>query len=372
MVAALVAAVVIAVIVIVAAHLGNGSPTAARSAPGSQAPSPTGSSAGQRPGTSPTPAGSSSSAGRTRKSASPSPTPAQSSTGPVPVSPLVPASGALFGAYAEPTGGDSSAAFEGAVLSLERDIHRRLAIDNLYDKWTHKLPISIARWDLSQGRIPMISWAGARTDLIARGSYDSLILASARQLRALHGPVMLRWFYEMDGSAARSLVRSPADYIAAWRHMHDIFVRAGATNVSWIWCPNALHFVGGVAQLYYPGARYVDWICADGYNWAPKITQAPWKSFASIFSTFYRWGIATGKPLMVGEFGVLERTPGAKAAWYRQTDLELRTMFPAIRAVVYFNSDHEGFDWRITTSASALEAFRAFAADPYFCAQPRM
>jgi len=75
---------------------------------------------------------------------------------------------------------------------------------------------------------------------------------------------------------------------------------------------------------------------------------------------------------MVGEFGVLERTPGAKAAWYRQTDLELRTMFPAIRAVVYFNSDHEGFDWRITTSASALEAFRAFAADPYFCAQPRM
>ncbi len=74
---------------------------------------------------------------------------------------------------------------------------------------------------------------------------------------------------------------------------------------------------------------------------------------------------------MIGEFGVLERSAGEKAAWYRQTERQLRTRFPAIRAVIYFNSDHEGFDWRATTSLSALAAFRAFATDPYFSAKPK-
>ena len=290
----------------------------------------------------------------------------------LPTGPLVPAHGALFGAYAQPAGGYSYSQFESAIMQLERGIHRKLAIDSLYAPWAHPLPIGIAQWDLKQGTMPMISWAGANTSQIASGAYDRMFRASAIQLRDLHGPVMLRWFYEMEGSAARSMVRSPASYIAAWRHVHDIFARAGASNVSWVWCPNALHFFDGVAQSYYPGGRYVSWICADGYNWAPKLARAPWKSFADIFSAFYSWGIRANKPLMIGEFGVLERSAGEKAAWYRRTDRQLRTMFPAIRAVVYFNSDHQGFDWRMTTSPSALAAFRAFATDPYFRAMPRV
>ena len=60
--------------------------------------------------------------------------------------------------------------------------------------------------------------------------------------------------------------------------------------------------------------------------------------------------------------------PGAKAAWFTQAAQALRTQFPAIRAVVYFESDHQNFgqyfNWRVTTSQSALAAFRAFAHDP--------
>ena len=377
--AALIAVAAIAAIVIVAAQLGSKSPTVALPAGGSTSAGP---SSGSSPaaasdghGTSgaPSPTGSSTAPGRTKTgSASPSP---GSSAGPAPVpsGSLVPSHGAMFGSYAEPTGGgDTYTAFEGAILTMEHELGRKLAIDNLYDKWTHQLPIRIVRWDLSQGILPMISWAGARTNLITAGRYDRLIRSSARELRALHRPVMLRWFYEMDGSGQHPLVQSPASFVAAWRHVHNIFARAGASNVSWVWCPNALHFVGGVAQRYYPGGRYVDWICADGYNWAPKLRRASWRSFANIFSTFYHWSVGTGKPLMVGEFGVLEGTPGKKAAWYRQTDTQLRTMFPAIRAVVYFNSDHEGYNWRVTTSRSSLAAFRAFARDQWFNARPRL
>jgi hypothetical protein len=374
--AALIAVVAIVAIVIVAAQLSGGPanvalpPSGGRSTSGahsSAAVSPGASSAGRGHSAASTPAGSSPAPGRSRTSPKPSSTlPA------VPSGSLVPGRGAMFGSYAEPTGGDNYVQFEGAILALQRELGRKLAIDNLYDKWTHPLPIRIARWDLSQGILPMISWAGARTNLITAGRYDQLIRSSARELRALHRPVMLRWFYEMDGSHQSPLVQSPASFVAAWRHVHNIFARAGASNVSWVWCPNALHFVDGIAQRYYPGGRYVNWVCADGYNWAPKLRRASWRSFASIFSTFYHWGISTGKPLMVGEFGVMERTPGEKAAWYRQTDFQLRTMFPAIRAVVYFNSDHEGYNWRVTTSQSSLAAFRAFARDGWFSARPRL
>lgn len=339
----------------------NGSPTAP---PGTSSTGPGHSATSTPTGSSPTPGGT--------KITSTSPSSPPSSTTPAPSGSLAPAHGTLFGSYAEPTSGDNYVAFESAILTMEHETGRKLAIDNLYDKWTHPLPIRIVRWDLSQGILPMISWAGARTSLITSGAYDGLIRASALQLRALHRPVMLRWFYEMDGSAARPLVQSPASFVAAWRHVHNIFVRAGASNVSWVWCPNALHFADGVAQRYYPGGRYVNWICADGYNWAPKLRRASWRSFANIFSTFYNWGASTGKPLMVGEFGVLEGSPGRKAAWYRQAASQLQTMFPAIRAVVYFNSDHEGFNWRVTTSPSALAAFRDFARDRYFSARPRI
>jgi Glycosyl hydrolase family 26 len=283
---------------------------------------------------------------------------------------LVPAHGALFGAWAEPIGGANYYAYERAVLKLEHEIGRKLAVDQLYDPWSRPLPLIVARWDLRNGRIPMISWAGYHTNLIAAGRFDREIMAKARQLRALHGPVMLRWFAEMDGRNDRPLVASPASFIRAWRHVHDIFRRAGATNVSWVWCPNAGHFPDGVSQLYYPGARYVDWICADGYNWAPRRQGAPWKNIATIFSSYYSWGIKMGKPLMIGEFGVLERGPGEKAAWFRQTARQLRTLFPRIKAVIYFNSDHQGYDWRVTTSRSALAGFRAFASDPWFSAKP--
>lgn len=349
-----------------AASSGHPAGTGRSATPGTPGgPQPSGSS-GSRGSHSARPGHASKSPHRQHPSARP-----PTSGGSYPAASLAPAFGALFGAWVAPTGGDTYPAVEASIRTFEGEIGRRLAIDQLYVPWGNPFPMAVVDWDISQGTVPMISWAGTHTNEIAAGDYDSVFRAAALQLRALHRPVMLRWFPEMDGSGYRSIVASPHSFIAAWRHVHNIFVRAGATNVIWVWCPNALHFAYGVAQSYYPGSQYVDWIGADGYNWAPKLAGAPWRDFASIFSTFYHWGAATGKPLLVGEFGVLERRPGEKAAWYRQTATELRTRFPDIKALVYFNSDLDGYDWRITTSASSLVAFRAWATDPYFRAQPR-
>jgi hypothetical protein len=294
-------------------------------------------------------------------------------TGPhYPAQSLAPARGALFGAWVQPL--DSSAANpqESAVTSFEQTIGRKLAIDHLYTHWGAPMPVAVAGWDLGNGTIPMITWAAARTDLIAAGRYDSLIRASALELKSLHRPVMLRWFPEMALPAYGQDAVSPASFVAAWRHMHAIFVAAGATNVRWVWCPNHNAFAQGIAQVYYPGNSYVDWVGTDGYNWALPV--AMWSSFAQIFEPFYKWGLPTGKPMIIGEYGTVEGAPGAKAAWFRQADQEIKTKFPALRAVVYFNSDHLNFDryfnWQVTSSKSALAAFRAFANDPYFEARP--
>ncbi|MGO9505173.1 MAG: glycoside hydrolase family 26 protein [Streptosporangiaceae bacterium] len=288
----------------------------------------------------------------------------------LPAGPLVPAAGALFGAWVQPTEGFSVSDEEASVAALEQRLGRSLAIDQLYVRWAAPMPLAVARWDLRRGSIPMISWGGAPTDLIAAGKYDAQIRARALQLRALRGPVMLRWFAEMDGSEHRASAVSPTSFIAAWRHIHDIFASVGATNVRWVWCPNAFNFATGYAQRFYPGSDFVDWVGADGYNWAPRRPDAHWTSFGQIFSSFYQWGVSSGKPLLIGEYGVLEGAPGEKAAWFKQADRELRTQFTAIRAVVYFDSNHEHFDWRVTTSSTAFAAFRAFATDPYFRARP--
>lgn len=288
---------------------------------------------------------------------------------------LVPSHGALFGAWVQPTGGATASNEESAVTTFEHLIGRRLAIDNLYTNWAAPMPLDAARWDLRHGIIPMISWGGTQTSRIAEGADDAQIRARALQLRALHGPVMLRWFWEMDTPANAAIAESPASFIAAWRHIYRIFAQVGATNVRWVWCPTGWGFGKGLAERFYPGSAYVDWIGADGYNWAP-VRQVPWRTFAQIFAAFYKWGASTGKPLLIGEFGVLERAPGQKAAWFAQAERQLQMQLPAIRAVVYFNSYRKNttfnkyFDWKITTSKSSLTAFRAFANNPYFNARP--
>jgi Glycosyl hydrolase family 26 len=293
-----------------------------------------------------------------------------------PASSLAPAHGALFGAWVQATGYSGPDAEQAAVAAFERGIGRTLAINSLYEPWTGPIPSAAIRWDLARGTVPMITWAATRTDQVTAGADDSTIRAEALQLKALRAPVFLRWFPEMDLRENRRNAGSPASFVAAWRRIHLIFQRAGATNVRWVWCPNSSGFAQATAHAYYPGNAYVDWVCADGYNWAPDLPGSSWSSFQEIFAPFYFWGLLAGKPMMIGEFGTVEGKAGAKAAWFSQADSVIRTQFPAIRAVVYFDGEHENFgrafNWKVTTSRSAFAAFRAFARDPYFRARPEL
>jgi beta-mannanase len=280
--------------------------------------------------------------------------------------PVQTAGGVLLGVSVS-TDVRSEAAERSAVERLERAIGRTLDIHHNFYTWDEAFPTDTERHDLRSGRIPMISWngRGVTTKAIAAGRYDDLIEQRARDTKALGQPVLIRWFWEMDGNKKAEFAGTPEEYIAAWRHIVGIFRQQGADNVRWVWCPNASAFNDGEAQEFYPGADFVDWTCADGYNWAPGRAGDDYRSFKEIFSGFYLWAAQQNKPIMVGEFGVQERNPGEKAEWITATREAIKTDFPLLKAIVYFDANKD-YDWRLTTSDSALEAFKQMANDPWF------
>jgi hypothetical protein len=279
-----------------------------------------------------------------------------------------------FGAYVNLTNKWTKSARQHEITSYQRALGRRLAINHRYYRWDSNLANWETRWDVAHGRRPLLSWSHHSASAVASGSEDAVIRRAAQRLHALGKRVLLEWFWEMDLHRYDSLTGSPATFIAAWRHMHRVFEAEGASNVKFVWCPSAAGFETGTAQRYYPGNAYVDWICADGYNWGSVRPSRPWRSFVEIFHAFYHWGsTATSKPLMVGEAGTGEGRPGQKAAWFTGAASGIRRQFPRLKAVVYFDSYDTAnhWNWRTTSSTSARRSYIDWAQSTYFRRLPR-
>ena len=170
---------------------------------------------------------------------------------------------------------------------------------------------------------------------------------------------------------------SPGDYVKAWRHVHDLFTQVGATNVTWVWCPNIVSADTTPLPSLYPGDAYVDWVAMDGYNWGSDRNNV-WRSFSAVFGQTYDElsALAPAKPIMIAETassedgGPLGR-PASKAAWIRDmyaTQLPLH--FPKVRAVLWFNwnDDDPMLDWPIESSSTSIEALADSIASNYYAA----
>lgn len=276
--------------------------------------------------------------------------------------PLAPASGAHFGAHVQ-AADRTEPVVSAAVGQVESAVQRTLGIDHWYEPWPNVFPTWREAWDLSAGRIPLISWGKTYTDQIARGDHDAYIRARAQGVKQLGQPVMIRWFWEMDGSRNTEFAISPTHYISAWRRIVDIFRAEGATNAAWVWCPNASGFNNGEAQNWYPGDGYVDWLCADGYNFYPERTDN--RSFDETFASFYGWARQRPKPIVIGEYGALQAGPGERAAWIDAARTVVKTEMTRILGLAWFHSIHE-HDWTLLSEPSAVDAFRRMGQDPYF------
>lgn len=283
---------------------------------------------------------------------------------------LVPSSpGAYVGTFQPQT---NQAAETADLNSLEAGMGRKEDIAHAFYGWNETFPTWRETWHIQNGRIPMISWDSAKSTEVSAGWYDNMIRTRARGLKALPSKVFLRWFWEMDGASNGWQAVSAPAYVAAWQHIYNLFQQEGATNVAFVWSPNAWGVQIGTAQAFYPGNAYVDWIAGDGYNWAPKRPGDPWLSFTNVFSAFYNWAETMNKPLMIAETGAMERNPGEKAQWVKDMGTSLKVNFPKVRALVYFDhattSYSDGnimFPWSLDSSQTATWAWDALVWQPH-------
>jgi hypothetical protein len=315
-----------------------------------------------------------------------------------PTGKLVPAHGSLFGVHTIPDPATAKSPADMGIVKREADAGRKMDIDNhYYASFDAALPSGGGKpimpgwreqWDITEGRIPMVSWGGADVDLIISGKYDAAIDAAAQRFQALGAPFFLRWFWEPDGTrpSKADLSKTPEKYVAAWRYIHDRFAKAGNTNAVWVWCPVSLDFYPPSgqsdpnlppdhainpkgAQPYYPGDDVVDWMCADGYDWAPNKPGTRYEPFQELFQAFYNWAVPHHKPLMVGETGVQENNPGDKTRWLEAAHVSMTQHYPDIVAWLYFdtkNANGLNNEWWLESDPGSYQAWKDMAADPYF------
>jgi hypothetical protein len=239
--------------------------------------------------------------------------------------------------------------------------------DHDFNYWSGTLDLVNARGDLN---LLDLQSRSVKLRDIAAGVYDSSFTSWAQQAKAWGHPFFLRWDWEMNAGwfpwgTTSSNQNTPGDYVAAWRHIHDVFARAGATNVTWVWSVNTEYSGTVPIQKLYPGDGYVDWTSVDGYN---KSSATSWRSFHDLFASTYAHllQIAPSKPIMIAETSSRE-VGGSKAAWIRDAlSTQLPKNFRRVKALVWFNWRIDGDDWEIESSASSQGAFAAAVSSSYY------
>ncbi|HEY0240611.1 MAG TPA: glycosyl hydrolase [Friedmanniella sp.] len=276
--------------------------------------------------------------------------------------PLVPASGAYLGVY----DGDGSPAETDDRVGRVPQVH--LTYVGFHDAWATD---PVLAQDAARGQISLVNWEPFGVDLadVVAGRYDRMLQERAAQAAGLTRPVLVDLAAEMNEEEGWGH-HDPALYVAAYRHVHDVFAGHDGGHVVWVWAPNNVDSEGEPPALdYYPGDAYVDWTGIDGYNWGTSQPGFAWQSFEEVFSAIYDQLATLDKPMIIGETSSAEQG-GSKAAWIDAVGPTIRDDFPDVRAVVWFDVDKER-DWRIRSSAGSLAAFRRLAASEELSAPVR-
>jgi hypothetical protein len=239
--------------------------------------------------------------------------------------------------------------------------------------WSDPMRFDAIPASYAKGAIPVISWepwagraAGedqpeyALSRIIA-GEFDDYLTAVATGIRDQQYPVVIRFAHEMNGhwypwSEQRSGNR-PGEFVQAWRHVHDVFDRVGATNVIWVWSPNILRPVPTVSLAdLYPGDEYVDWVGMVGYAVGERTAAEVFEPTMQAIRAF------TSRPFLITETGA---APGpAKAPWISDFFAWLPQQ-PDVVGVIWFEfspADGGTEDWRLTETSDTVAAFRAGAS----------
>ena len=242
-----------------------------------------------------------------------------------------------------------------SISTIEQKIGRPLTVVKEYHDFSGQgsagaFPTAAESQLMKSGHILHFAWtaklwsnqkATPSWKAIAAGKYDSsVVIPEAKRLAAVSTPFFIDWDHEMDGKT-RSTWGTPADYVAAYRHIHAVFAQYGVDKAVWAWVPTGWSGNWNKVASYYPGNDVVDWIGWDPYNGSVK----GWASPEKVFAGFYDWldqgnlgSAAAAKPRMLGEYGSVgdPNDSSRRAQWLSQVPAALSAL-PQLRAVEYWN-----------------------------------
>ncbi len=217
------------------------------------------------------------------------------------------------------------------------------------------LHINLESRQFAEAGHPVVRWSA-----VAAGEFDSTLESAAKGLAALDKPFFITFDHEADQKSKLSARGTPAQFVAAWRHIREVFIKAGANQAIWTWVVTGYPANYSTAAKLYPGNDAVDWISWDPYDsrgcGSGTVGSAPPQTFADIATPFYRWlatsgaqaGISLKKPYMISETGSAydPKDPQASANFFASIPAGLREL-PRIRAVTLWDEKAGACDFRV-------------------------
>ncbi len=316
-----------------------------------------------------------------------------------PIKLLPPEQGAYHGVFADlPEYLRTGEAAQGTIR-FEQLVQKGVAFSIIGDNWDQGIafPRRAVQEVTDAGRIPVVHikpWSVKRRyngadplyslERILAGRYDLDIRNYAKAVKTFGKPVVLDFapeangdWYPWSGVNSGNNTAGPQVYKDTYKKFVTLFRGEGVENVTWVFHmasgnkPNNNQWNNMAA--YYPGDEFVDWLALSVYS--AQLPGDPWEEFTSHMDAAYAEmaAVTDQKPIAVLEFGIIEDPFAAlrKADWITNAFEAVKTnRYPRVKAVAYW---HES-SWiqsgdnnmRVDSSVSALRAYKAEVADPFF------
>lgn len=281
--------------------------------------------------------------------------------------------GALFG-------GDVHLAGEAGALG------RKLAIVRVYFRLGERFPRSNDRHLMAEGSTLLVSLdtlpGGPTYADIAAGRQDRTIRAfllavDQAAVRYGLGAIYVCFEHEANVPGTRHGLGTPAQFVAAWDHVHQLAENAGLDwnqggRLHWVWILTHYAFQQRVAASYWPGGNEVDVIGADGYNTggcrtgqaAGSVGRTPVVGPAALFDSAVAFARAQGLPIFVAEWGsVRYASASVREDFIRQMAVYV-TANPQIEAALYWDWRVPPCNYMVNYDPLSLSALAAMAQSP--------
>jgi mannan endo-1,4-beta-mannosidase len=283
-------------------------------------------------------------------------TPLTAQTPLAPLAPVPAPAAPVIGVYAPGSPGSWSGLGEFARAT---GVTPRIVV--YYSPWNDQFSASFAQAAWNHGAYLLVQLQPANVSLaaVAGGGSDSYLRGYAEAVAAFGHPVILSFGHEMNGGwyswgAGRT---RPATFVAAWRHLVQVFRAAGAVNVTWLWAVNTVQGASGSLRQWWPGTEWVSWTAIDGYYFRATDT----------FSSGFGATIAGIRQFSHAALLIAETAVGTTS----DRESQIGGLFAGVRAahlagVVWFDeAQHAGLyhqDWRLEDDPAALAVFTSAAA----------